>query len=757
MDPLSFSASLIAVIGAASTAAEQLERLRKCWTEAPDMLFTLSNDISDLELVLTVCKRAIQDVDEHANLRWRSSFHLASQTVTKAETRLTELAEVLSMCLKPANIIGAIHLFQIDRWKWTREGSKKAARIQKDLRKISRDLVMILDAAGISATANLHLSVHQISIDARRYQEDSQLFNQTLLQQLHGIQSAVNQLGRQQMDMSNAQQALQPFQQIHALCSTQTSTGVPSINSVTPDLSIHLVARRPCKPLCSCRCHLGKSYWTPQTFESFIGRLTIGYSGLPWPIMSSCNEPGCQQEAATQVRVRYQFPRWCWPKVFTASLGKTNFGDPELLLRTRRVVPWDSPANIAIWCGDVEKLRDLLTRGQASPYDEDIDGNTLLHIATNVDEPDIARLLLFCGSDREYENRQGWNFHDSVRVRVISGFDTNKRWLTFPSARDYEQCGYSIIHKIVIGLIPLDLEEQLRVSAVAVNDRDRLGGTPLHWAAARGDVATMRILMKYHANPGIADNKKTVPLHGATYNGHLDAASLLIEQGVNVDVMDDIIGSPLHHVANSTRINAGTPHSFIKLLVHAGAKLDIRDNNGRTPFMDALDMGNMVTAMELLRNGADINAVCENGQSALAYCISSNGRAQISLLLDRGADYQKFDKFGNSILHLAARSATLDTIECLHYADLTNIDVDAKNYRHYTAQELAERERSQGDRSEDYEWHSTFKDLIEGIRRKTKQAKRRAWRIAQAAELTELINSGEYAHGIAVMFNTVSP
>jgi ankyrin repeat protein len=757
MDPLSFSASLIAVIGAASTAAEQLERLRKLWTEAPDMLFTLSNDISDLELVLNVCKRAIQDVDEHANLRWRSSFHLASQIVNKAETRLTELAEVLSICLKPANTVGAVHLFKIDRWKWIREGSRKATRIQMDLRKIKEELVMLLDAAGISATANLHLSVHKMSIDAQRYQEASQVFNQTLLQQLHGIQSAVNHLARQQMDTSNSQQALQPLQQIHAIYSTQTSTGVPnmpSLNPETPDLSIQLVTRqRPCKPLCSCRCHLGKSYWTPQTFEPFIGRLTIGYNGLPWPTMSSCSEPGCQQEVAAQVRVRYQFPRWWRSKVFTASLGTNNFGDPELLLRTRRVVPWNSPAIGAIDNGSLQTLRDLLTRGQASPYDEDINGDTLLHRAAFEDQLDIAHLLLFCGADMEYENRQGWNFHDCVRECFIARRD---RWLTFPSAWSYEQCGYSIIHKIVIGLISLDLEEQLRGSATAVNDRDRLGRTPLHYAAFLGDISTMKILMKHDANPSIADNENAVPLHQATYGGYLDAVSLLIEQGVNIDVMDDIIGSPLHHVANSMPINHhNTPHPFIKLLTHAGAKVDFRDNCGRTPFMDALDAGNMTTARAFLENGADINAVRENGQSALAQCISSNRRVQISLLLDSGADYQKFDKFGNSILHLAAQTATLATIEALHYAKLTNIDVDAKNYRHYTAQELAVQERSQGYLPEVDKWHSAFKDLIEGIRRRTKQAKRKAWRIAQAAEITELTDSGEYAHGIAAMFKSI--
>jgi ankyrin repeat protein len=438
--------------------------------------------------------------------------------------------------------------------------------------------------------------------------------------------------------------------------------------------------------------------------------------------------------------------------VFTASLSTNNFGDPELLLRTRRVIPWISPAILAILNGDLEELRDLLARGQASPYDEDIDGDTLLHIAALNDEDDIARLLLFCGADIEYENPRGWNFHDHVRQRVISRDD---RWLTFPSALDYEQCGYSIIHKIVIGLIPLDLEEQLRVSAAAVNDRDKLGRTPLHYAALAGDVSTMRILMKYHANPGIADNENGVPLHLATLWGHLDAASLLIEQGANIDVMDDIVGSPLHHVATSGRFDNHTAESLVKLLIHAGAKLDFRNNHGRTAFMYALNAGNTNTARAFLENGADINAVCENGQSALAQCIAANQRVLISLLLDWGADYQKFDKFGNSILHLATRSASLATIETLYHANLTNIDVDAKNYRHYTAQELAERERSQGYRSEGYEWHSAFKYLIEGIRRRTKQARRKAWRIAQAAELTELTDSGEYAHGMAVMFDSV--
>lgn len=50
-----------------------------------------------------------------------------------------------------------------------------------------------------------------------------------------------------------------------------------------------------------------------------------------------------------------------------------------------------------------------------------------------------------------------------------------------------EEQDYTQLHKIVLGLSMLDLEEAIRDRPEDVNKTDIMGRTPLAWAACRGD------------------------------------------------------------------------------------------------------------------------------------------------------------------------------------------------------------------------------------------------------------------------------
>ncbi|KAL6764127.1 ankyrin repeat-containing domain protein, partial [Haematococcus lacustris] len=58
-----------------------------------------------------------------------------------------------------------------------------------------------------------------------------------------------------------------------------------------------------------------------------------------------------------------------------------------------------------------------------------------------------------------------------------------------------------------------------------------LGHTALHWAAAKGDTATVRWLLQQGAAPGAFNHEAATPLHAACRNGQLEAAQLLLRTG----------------------------------------------------------------------------------------------------------------------------------------------------------------------------------------------------------------------------------
>lgn len=272
--------------------------------------------------------------------------------------------------------------------------------------------------------------------------------------------------------------------------------------------------------------------------------------------------------------------------------------------------------------------------------------------------------------------------------RILASSCQRSRWFAFQSSCNLERCEYGTVHKVVLGLATSGLEEQLMISTAEINAPDRVGRTPMLWASRRGDTSAVSTLLRYHADPTILDFRLETPLHVAAYCGHPSVISLLIKQSVNINAKNCYGETPLHLVAISGWIyDEYKSCETIELLLRAGAEVDCRDVDDTTPLMAALRDGKVERARVLLRNGAHINAVNKDGQTALAESVLRNRWRFVELLLDWGADYHAIDKNGDSILHLAAYHGGYYTIRELISAHVKNIDVSAKNYKGWTAEE----------------------------------------------------------------------
>ena len=119
---------------------------------------------------------------------------------------------------------------------------------------------------------------------------------------------------------------------------------------------------------------------------------------------------------------------------------------------------------------------------------------------------------------------------------------------------------------------------------------DFTGQTPLLRAALSGDTTTMRLLVQRGADPNLATLAGTTPLMAAagvgwavaqTYTespqASLDAVSLCLELGAEVNAANSMGLTALLGAVNRGR------NDIIELLVKRGARLDIKDKEGRTP------------------------------------------------------------------------------------------------------------------------------------------------------------------------------
>jgi hypothetical protein len=188
---------------------------------------------------------------------------------------------------------------------------------------------------------------------------------------------------------------------------TTTSSRPPSYNETDPlqdeprtqqDASHFLQIRascyrRTCRPWCSCRCHIRRELRTPGLAKKFIGSLFVGYSGIPM-VTEPCNERQSRKRSSSRVIVSYQFPRWFWTRSLLASFVTANIAGPEMLIRVSNTIPYASETYQQCQTGNVHGLLRLFENGNASPFDLDPDGLSLLRVSYSIDRGCMTRLIL---------------------------------------------------------------------------------------------------------------------------------------------------------------------------------------------------------------------------------------------------------------------------------------------------------------------------------------------------------------------------
>ena len=104
------------------------------------------------------------------------------------------------------------------------------------------------------------------------------------------------------------------------------------------------------------------------------------------------------------------------------------------------------------------------------------------------------------------------------------------------------------------------------------------GFTPLGLATHFGNEEVVRYLLTKHADPNIQSQNgySVYPLHAAISANYDSIAKMLIEAGAEVNVLQASRTSPLHLAAQNGNID------LIVLLLENGARVDIKNDMGRT-------------------------------------------------------------------------------------------------------------------------------------------------------------------------------
>jgi ankyrin repeat protein len=184
--------------------------------------------------------------------------------------------------------------------------------------------------------------------------------------------------------------------------------------------------------------------------------------------------------------------------------------------------------------------------------------------------------------------------------------------------------------------IPLSVEEAL-IKATKKNDmagviaaleqgadietrEPLLRMTPLIIASTHGYTEIAMHLMEKGADVNATGKQGINPLIAAAMNGHADMVALLAAQNINVDQL-----SGLQYKENALHLAARNGYTeVIEELLKAGADVNALEGTNSTALMYAAYNGHLETVELLLKEGAELNVRDEGGYTALYWANRQN-------------------------------------------------------------------------------------------------------------------------------------
>lgn len=326
--------------------------------------------------------------------------------------------------------------------------------------------------------------------------------------------------------------------------------------------------------------------------------------------------------------------------------------------------------------GDNNRLAQMFENGEASPFDCTDSGWTLLHYALSAGQLHTARFLKDAGADLNAESLRRETPFNIAWNRILSGYVDAASELTLREVfNDTEQLDareFTILHKIVLGMVGSNLSEQLELSTEKVNTKDSDGYTPLAWAAARGDHKSVDILFRHGASITVTNNFNQQPIHLAARTGNVETVRVLVSNGADVNVQEPETNmTPLHYAAEC-QDNA----IHVQELADLGACIDGRHHRGWTPLHWTCWRGYRSSMEALLALGVDVAARTNDGNAAVMLATANNSANCLPTLISAGGDCKVVKNDCWNTLHYAAIGGKLDTLRALSKGDLFGIDVD---------------------------------------------------------------------------------
>jgi uncharacterized protein len=148
-----------------------------------------------------------------------------------------------------------------------------------------------------------------------------------------------------------------------------------------------------------------------------------------------------------------------------------------------------------------------------------------------------------------------------------------------------------------------------------------------------GDRQAALAMIAEGADVNQAQRDGTTPLHWAVYRVDRELLDALLKKGARADVANRYGSTPLAEAANVANVE------LVGMLLEAGADPNRANEDGQTPLMLAARTGNVAVAERLVAHGAEVNARERfRDQSAVMWRAAQGHADMVAFLVSKGAD-----------------------------------------------------------------------------------------------------------------------